>query len=163
VNGTDISLTPFGFVFSGDGSGVGHERVRFRSAFTLKRFETVWTIGDFIKNMISGAAQMGGAILLVSAVDGPMPQTREHVLLARQVDVPNVVVFLNKCDLVDDEEPIELVALEVRDLLTQYGFDGQNVTCVRGDAKGALHGPVSKGGCIDELMNALDHDIPDPI
>jgi elongation factor Tu len=83
---------------------------------------------DYIKNMISGAAQMDGAVLLVSAADGPMPQTREHVLLARQVDVPNVVVFLNKCDLVDDKELIDLVELEVRDLLTQYGFDGQNVS-----------------------------------
>lgn len=118
---------------------------------------------DYIKNMISGAAQMDGAVLLVSAADGPMPQTREHVLLARQVDVPNVVVFLNKCDLVDDEELIELVELEVRDLLTQYGFDGENVTCVRGNAKAALDDPEHQGGCIDELMNALDQDIPDPV
>jgi elongation factor Tu len=118
---------------------------------------------DYIKNMISGAAPMDGAILLVSAADGPMPRTREHILLARQVDVPNVVVFLNKCDLVDDQELIELVELEVRDLLTQYGFDGENVACVRGNAKGALDDPESKGGCIDELMNALDRDIPAPV
>ena len=106
---------------------------------------------------------MDGAILLVSAADGPMPQTREHVLLARQVDVPNVVVFLNKCDLVDDKELIELVELEVRDLLTQYGFDGQNVTCIRGNAKAALEDPTHQGGCIEELMNALDRDIPAPV
>jgi elongation factor Tu len=118
---------------------------------------------DYIKNMISGAAQMDGAILLVSAADGPMPQTREHILLARQVDVPNVVVFLNKCDLVDDVELIELVELEVRDLLTKYGFDGKNVTCVRGNAKAALADPVHEGGCIEELMIALDRDIPDPV
>ncbi len=118
---------------------------------------------DYIKNMISGAAQMDGAILLVSAADGPMPQTREHVLLARQVDVPNVVVFLNKCDLVDDGEPIDLVELEVRDVLTQYGFDGERATCVRGSAKAALDDPARQGGCIDELMAALDRDIPDPV
>jgi elongation factor Tu len=118
---------------------------------------------DYIKNMISGAAQMDGAILLVSAADGPMPQTREHILLARQVDVPNLVVFLNKCDLVDDKELIELVELEVRDLLTQYGFDGPNVTCVRGNAKAALENPTHQGGCIEELMNALDRDIPAPV
>jgi elongation factor Tu len=118
---------------------------------------------DYIKNMISGAAQMDGAILLVSAADGPMPQTREHILLARQVDVPNVVVFLNKCDLVDDDELIELVELEVRELLTQYAFDGESVTCVRGNAKGALDNPKNEGGCIEELMNALDRDIPDPV
>lgn len=118
---------------------------------------------DYIKNMISGAAQMDGAVLLVSAADGPMPQTREHVLLARQVDVPNVVVFLNKCDLVDDEELIELVELEARDLLTQYGFDGENVTCVRGNAKAALDDPENQGNCIEELMNALDQDISDPV
>lgn len=118
---------------------------------------------DYIKNMISGAAQMDGAILLVSAADGPMPQTREHVLLARQVDVPSVVVFLNKCDLVDDVELIDLVELEVRDLLTRYGFDGENVTCVRGDARSALDEPASKGNCIEELMSALDRDIPAPV
>jgi elongation factor Tu len=118
---------------------------------------------DYIKNMISGAAQMDGAILLVSAADGPMPQTREHILLARQVDVPNVVVFLNKCDLVDDEELIELVELEVREWLTQYGFDGENVTCVRGNAKAALDDPGNNGRCIEELLNALDRDIAEPV
>jgi len=106
---------------------------------------------------------MDGAILLVSAAEGPMPQTREHVLLARQVDVPSVVVFLNKCDLVDDVELIDLVELEVRDLLTRYGFDGENVTCVRGDARSALDEPASNGNCIEELMSALDRDIPAPV
>jgi elongation factor Tu len=103
------------------------------------------------------------SVLLVSAADGPMPQTREHVLLARQVDVPNVVVFLNKCDLMDDKELIELVELEVRDLLTKYGFNGEHVTCVRGNAKAALEDPTHQGGCIEELMNALDRDIPAPV
>src|SRR5215472_14811750 len=92
---------------------------------------------DYIKNMITGAAQMDGAILLLSAVDGPMPQTREHILLARQVGVPEVVVFLNKCDLVDDTELIDLVELETRELLTKFGFDGANVPVIRGNAKGA--------------------------
>jgi elongation factor Tu len=118
---------------------------------------------DYIKNMISGAAQMDGAILLVSAADGPMPQTREHILLARQVDVPNVVVFLNKCDQVDDPELIELVELEVRDLLSRYGFDGERVACVRGNAKAALEAPRGHGGCIEELLRALDRDIPPPV
>ncbi|MBI3864616.1 MAG: GTP-binding protein, partial [Planctomycetia bacterium] len=90
---------------------------------------------DYIKNMITGAAQMDGAILVVSAADGPMPQTREHILLARQVDVPALVVFLNKCDLVDDEELLELVEMEVRDLLTKYGFPGDEVPIIRGNAK----------------------------
>jgi elongation factor Tu len=113
---------------------------------------------DFIKNMISGAAQMDGAVLLVSAADGPMPQTREHVLLARQVDVPALVVFLNKCDLVDDEELIELVEMEIRELLSMYGFDGDNVPVIRGNAKGALDYPEDPAysKCIDELMDALD-------
>src|SRR3989440_8868121 len=92
---------------------------------------------DYIKNMITGAAQMDGAILLLSAVDGPMPQTREHILLARQVGVPEIVVFLNKCDLVDDPELLDLVELETRDLLAKYGFDGDNVPVIRGNAKGA--------------------------
>src|SRR5437773_6067148 len=95
---------------------------------------------DFIKNMITGAAQMDGAILVVSAADGPMPQTREHVLLARQVDVPALVVFMNKIDLVDDEELLELVEMEVRDLLTKYGFPGDEVPIIRGNAKAALEG-----------------------
>src|SRR5579863_8659339 len=97
---------------------------------------------DYIKNMITGAAQMDGAILVVSAADGPMPQTREHVLLARQVNVPNLVVFLNKCDLVDDEELLELVEMEVRDLLNKYGFPGDDVPIIRGNAKGALDNPA---------------------
>src|SRR5262247_3611765 len=95
---------------------------------------------DYVKNMITGAAQMDGAILVVSAADGPMPQTREHILLARQVDVPALVVFLNKCDLVDDEELLELVEMEVRDLLTKYGFPGDEVPIIRGNAKAALEG-----------------------
>src|SRR6202171_310443 len=93
---------------------------------------------DYVKNMITGAAQMDGAILVLSAADGPMPQTREHILLARQVGVPELVVFLNKCDLVDDPELIQLVELETRELLTKYGFDGENVPVVRGNAKAAL-------------------------
>src|SRR6186713_2417721 len=92
---------------------------------------------DYIKNMITGAAQMDGAILVVSAADGPMPQTREHVLLARQVNVPSLVVFMNKCDLVDDQELLELVEMEIRELLTKYGFPGDDVPLVRGNAKGA--------------------------
>src|SRR5580698_5413662 len=96
---------------------------------------------DYIKNMITGAAQMDGAILLLSAVDGPMPQTREHILLARQVGVPELVVFLNKCDLVDDPELLDLVELETRDLLTKYGFDGEKIPVIRGNAKGALDDP----------------------
>ena len=97
---------------------------------------------DYIKNMITGAAQMDGAILLLSAVDGPMPQTREHILLARQVGVPELVVFLNKCDLVDDPELIDLVELETRDLLTKYGFDGDRIPFIRGNARGALDHPA---------------------
>lgn len=119
---------------------------------------------DYIKNMITGAAQMDGAILVVSAADGPMPQTREHILLARQVDVPSLVVFLNKCDLVDDEELLELVEMEVRELLTKYGFDGDSITIVRGNAKGALDHPGDEkfNACIGELMDALDSDIEAP-
>jgi elongation factor Tu len=119
---------------------------------------------DYIKNMITGAAQMDGAILVVSAADGPMPQTREHILLARQVNVPALVVFLNKCDLVDDEELLTLVELEVRDLLTKYGFPGEEVQIVRGNAKGALDNPKDEkfSKCISELMDALDKNIPEP-
>src|SRR4029079_13649524 len=119
---------------------------------------------EYVKNMITGAAQMDGAVLLLSAVDGPMPQTREHVLLARQVGVPELVVFLNKCDLVDDPELIDLVELETRDLLTRYGFDGANVRFVRGNARGALEPPADPGArrCIDELLDALDTAIPEP-
>jgi elongation factor Tu len=121
---------------------------------------------DYIKNMITGAAQMDGAILVVSAADGPMPQTREHILLARQVDVPALVVFLNKCDLVDDEELLELVEMEVRDLLNKYGFPGDDVPIIRGNAKAALdaQGSDEKAGkCIADLMAALDSYIPDPV
>jgi elongation factor Tu len=119
---------------------------------------------DYIKNMITGAAQMDGAILVVSAADGPMPQTREHILLARQVDVPALVVFMNKCDLVDDEELLELVEMEIRDLLTKYGFPGDDIVIVRGNAKGALDHPADPAfnACIGELMDALDANIPEP-
>ncbi|QDU39827.1 Elongation factor Tu [Maioricimonas rarisocia] len=119
---------------------------------------------DYIKNMITGAAQMDGAILVVSAADGPMPQTREHILLARQVNVPALVVFLNKCDLVDDEELLELVEMEVRDLLSKYDFPGDDITIIRGSAKPALDSPEDPEAnkCIGELMDALDADIPEP-
>ena len=119
---------------------------------------------DFIKNMITGAAQMDGAILVVSAADGPMPQTKEHVLLARQVDVPALVVFLNKCDLVDDEELLELVEMEVRELLNKYDFDGDNVPIVRGSALPALNNPSddTANACIGELMDAIDSYVPEP-
>jgi elongation factor Tu len=120
---------------------------------------------DFIKNMITGAAQMDGAILVVSAADGPMPQTREHILLARQVGVPRIVVFLNKCDLVDDEELLELVELEIRELLTTHGFPGDEVPLVRGNAKAAIDRPADPAAakCIDELMDAIDAYIPEPV
>jgi elongation factor Tu len=119
---------------------------------------------DFIKNMITGAAQMDGAILVVSAADGPMPQTKEHVLLARQVDVPAIVVFLNKCDLVDDEELLELVELEIRELLSKYGFPGEDTPIVRGNAKAAYDNPADPGAskCISELLAAVDSFIPQP-
>ena len=120
---------------------------------------------DYIKNMITGAAQMDGAVLLISAVDGPMPQTREHVLLARQIGVPHLVVFLNKVDLVDDPDLIELVELETRALLTRYGFDGEAVPIIRGNAKAALDRPTDPdaAACIDALLDALDRHIPDPV
>jgi elongation factor Tu len=119
---------------------------------------------DFIKNMITGAAQMDGAILVVSAADGPMPQTKEHVLLARQVDVPALVVFLNKCDLVDDEELLELVEMEIRELLSKYDFDGDNVPIVRGSALPAYQNPADPEAskCISDLMDAIDSYIPEP-
>ncbi len=119
---------------------------------------------DFIKNMITGAAQMDGAILCVSAVDGPMPQTREHVLLARQVNVPRLVVFLNKCDLVDDPELLDLVELEVRDLLSKYDFPGEEVPVIRGAALPAYQNPKDPAAtkCIDDLMAAIDSYIPEP-
>ncbi len=119
---------------------------------------------DFIKNMITGAAQMDGAILVVSAADGPMPQTKEHVLLARQVDVPALVVFLNKIDLVDDEELLDLVELEVRELLTKYDFPGDDIPVVRGSALPAYQKPddPEASACISELMDAIDSYIPQP-
>jgi elongation factor Tu len=119
---------------------------------------------DYIKNMITGAAQMDGAILVVSAADGPMPQTREHILLARQVNVPALVVFLNKCDLVDDEELLELVEMEIRDLLNKYDFPGDDIPIVRGNAKGALDNPADPkfSKCISDLMDVLDANIPEP-
>ncbi|MDR0740621.1 MAG: elongation factor Tu [Puniceicoccales bacterium] len=117
---------------------------------------------DFVKNMITGAAQMDGAILVVSAADGPMPQTREHILLARQVGVPKIVVFLNKVDLLDDPELLDLVEMEVRDLLTKYEFDGDNITVVRGSALAALEGKPEGVEAIGKLLAALDKDIPEP-
>ena len=119
---------------------------------------------DYIKNMITGAAQMDGAILVVSAADGPMPQTREHILLARQVGVPALVVFLNKCDLVDDLELLDLVEMEVRELLTKYGFPGDDIILVKGNARGALDNPADEkfSACITNLMEALDSSIPEP-
>ncbi len=119
---------------------------------------------DYVKNMITGAAQMDGAILVVSAADGPMPQTREHVLLARQVNVPSLVVFLNKVDLVDDAELLELVELEVRELLSKYDFPGDDTPVIKGAAFPALQNPSDpeKTKCIQELMDALDSFIPEP-
>ncbi|MBS7354754.1 MAG: elongation factor Tu [Erysipelotrichaceae bacterium] len=118
---------------------------------------------DYVKNMITGAAQMDGAILVVAATDGPMPQTREHILLARQVGVPYIVVFLNKCDMVDDEELIDLVEMEVRELLSEYGFDGDNAPIIRGSALQALNGDPEYVAKIDELMEAVDTYIPSPV
>ncbi|MEX0777471.1 MAG: elongation factor Tu [Phycisphaeraceae bacterium] len=120
---------------------------------------------DYVKNMITGAAQMDGAILVVSAADGPMPQTREHVLLARQVNVPALVVFLNKIDLVDDAELLELVELEVRELLSKYKFPGDDVPIIKGSAIAALNNPKDPEAikCINELMEAVDTAIPDPV
>lgn len=117
---------------------------------------------DYIKNMITGAAQMDGAILVVSATDGPMPQTREHILLSRQVGVPKIVVFLNKCDAVEDPELIDLVEMEVRELLSAYNFDGDNCPVIRGSAVKALDGDPKWVGAIDELMNAVDEYVPLP-
>jgi len=119
---------------------------------------------DYVKNMITGAAQMDGAILVVSASDGPMPQTKEHILLARQVNVPNIVVYLNKCDMVDDEEMIGLVEEEVKDLLKKYEFDPEKCPIIRGSALKALEGDDSELGTksIDKLMDALDEYIPEP-
>ncbi|MDR0693278.1 MAG: elongation factor Tu [Puniceicoccales bacterium] len=118
---------------------------------------------DFVKNMITGAAQMDGAILVVSAYDGPMPQTREHILLARQVGVPNLVVFLNKVDLLDDPELLDLVEMEVRELLNKYEYPGDKVTVIRGSALAALEGKSEGVKSIGELLNAIDNDIPEPV
>lgn len=118
---------------------------------------------DYVKNMVTGAAQMDGAILVVAATDGPMPQTREHILLARQVGVPNLVVFLNKMDAVDDPELIELVEMELRELLFKYEFNGDNTVIIRGSALGALNGEKKWIEKINELMNAIDTNIPEPI
>ncbi len=117
---------------------------------------------DYVKNMITGAAQMDGAILVVAATDGPMPQTKEHILLARQVGVPQIVVFMNKVDLVDDPELLELVEMEIRELLTYYGFDGDNTPIIQGSATGALAGEAKWTAKIDELMAAVDSYIPLP-
>ena len=117
---------------------------------------------DYVKNMITGAAQMDGAILVVAATDGPMPQTKEHILLARQVGVPRIVVFMNKVDLVDDPELLELVEMEIRELLTSYGFDGDNTPIIQGSATGALAGDAKWTAKIDELMEAVDTYIPLP-
>ena len=117
---------------------------------------------DYVKNMITGAAQMDGAILVVSAADGPMPQTREHILLSRQVGVPYIVVYLNKADMVDDEELLELVEMEVRELLTEYGFPGDDVPVVKGSSLGAMNGEKKWVDAIMELMGAVDSYIPTP-
>src|ERR1700744_6049214 len=117
---------------------------------------------DYVKNMITGAAQMDGAVLVVAATDGPMPQTKEHILLARQVGVPRIVVFMNKVDLVDDPELLELVEMEIRELLTSYGFDGDNTPIIQGSATGALAGDPKWVGAIDQLMAAVDTYIPLP-
>ena len=118
---------------------------------------------DYVKNMITGAAQMDGAILVVSAVDGPMPQTREHILLARQVNVPSIVVFLNKCDLVEDEELLDLVELEVRELLTKYNYPGDDTPVIRGSAIKAIEGDPKWVAKLQELYDALDTFIPEPV
>lgn len=117
---------------------------------------------DYVKNMVTGAAQMDGAILVVAATDGPMPQTREHILLARQVGVPQIVVFMNKVDLVDDEELLELVELEVRELLSSYEFDGDNIPVIQGSALNALNGDADAEEAMVELMNAVDETVPTP-
>jgi len=117
---------------------------------------------DYVKNMVTGAAQMDGAIIVVAATDGPMPQTREHILLARQVNVPKLVVFLNKCDMVDDEEMLELVEMEVRELLSFYNFDGDNAPVIRGSALGGLNGEAQWVDKVMELMDAVDEYIPLP-
>ena len=117
---------------------------------------------DYVKNMVTGAAQMDGAILVVAATDGPMPQTREHILLGRQVGVPKIVVFMNKVDLVDDAELLDLVEMEVRELLSFYEYDGDNTPVIRGSALGALNGEAKWVESVMELMNAVDTWIPIP-
>ena len=117
---------------------------------------------DYVKNMITGAAQMDGAILVIAATDGPMAQSREHILLARQVGVPKMVVVMNKCDMVDDEELLDLVEMEIRELLTEYGYDGDNTPIIRGSALKALEGDPAWTAKIDELMDAVDEWIPTP-
>ena len=117
---------------------------------------------DYVKNMITGAAQMDGAILVIAATDGPMAQTREHILLARQVGVPKMVVFMNKCDMVDDEELLELVEMEIRDLLNEYGFDGDNTPIIRGSALKALEGDPKYVEAVEKLMAAVDEWVPTP-
>ena len=122
---------------------------------------------DYVKNLITGAAQMDGAILVVAATDGPMPQTREHILLARQVGVPYIVVFMNKCDMVDDEELLDLVEMEIRELLSEYDFPGDDTPIIRGSALKALESTSTDPNapeyeCINELMNAVDEYIPTP-
>ena len=117
---------------------------------------------DYVKNMITGAAQMDGAILVIAATDGPMAQTREHILLSRQVGVPRMVVFMNKCDQVDDPELLDLVEMEIRDLLSEYGFDGDNTPIIRGSALKALEGDAEANAAIDKLMDAVDEWIPTP-
>ena len=162
----------FGLAYVMDGLKEERERgitidVAHKEFFTPDYY---WTIidapghRDFVKNMIPGAAQMDGAILVVSAADGPMPQTKEHVLLARQVDVPYIVVFMNKCDLVDDEELLDLVEMEVRELLSKYKFEGDDVPVIRGSALPAYNSPADPEAskCISELMDALDANIPEP-
>lgn len=118
---------------------------------------------DYVKNMVTGAAQMDGAILVVAATDGPMPQTREHILLARQVGVPNLVVFMNKVDLVDDEEMLELVEMEVRELLSSYDFDGDNIQIIKGSALKALEGDAAGVQAVKDLMDAVDKEIAEPV
>ena len=117
---------------------------------------------DYVKNMVTGAAQMDGAIIVVAATDGPMPQTREHILLARQVNVPQLVIFMNKCDAVDDDEMLELVEMEMRELLSFYDFDGDNTPCIRGSALGAMNGEEAWEDKVIELMDAVDTWIPLP-
>jgi elongation factor Tu len=118
---------------------------------------------DYVKNMVTGAAQMDGAILVVAATDGPMPQTREHILLARQVGVPKIVVFMNKVDMVDDPELLDLVEMEIRDLLSFYEFDGSNIPVIRGSALGGLNGDPKWVAAIEELMKNVDSFIPIPV